>query len=102
MSYRRLVGFGEAMLRMTVRQGVALETATSFEGSVGGAELNARLAAVRVDMPATRVSALTKNPLGRRPSRPARARHHLPQDRREFVGSDCVEPRVRDVSRSSP
>ena len=23
MSYRRLVGFGEAMLRMTVRQGVA-------------------------------------------------------------------------------
>ena len=73
MSYRRLVGFGEAMLRMTVRQGVALETATSFEGSVGGAELNACIAAVRAGMPATWVSALPDNSLGRHVRRHVRA-----------------------------
>jgi 2-dehydro-3-deoxygluconokinase len=73
MSYGRLVGFGEAMLRMTVRHGVALETATSFEGSVGGAELNACIAAVRAGMPATWVSALPDNSLGRHVRRHVRA-----------------------------
>ena len=73
MSYRRLVGFGEAMLRMTVRQGVALETATSFEASVGGAELNACIAAERAGMPATWVSALPDSPLGRHVHRHVRA-----------------------------
>jgi 2-dehydro-3-deoxygluconokinase len=73
MSYGRLVGFGEAMLRMTVRPGAALETASSFEGSVGGAELNACIAAVRAGMPATWVSALPENPLGRHVRRHVRA-----------------------------
>ncbi len=73
MSYGRLVGFGEAMLRLTVRPGVALETATSFEGSVGGAELNACIAAVRAGMPATWVSALPDSSLGRHVRRHVRA-----------------------------
>jgi 2-dehydro-3-deoxygluconokinase len=73
MIYRRLVGFGEAMLRMTVREGVALEAATSFEGSVGGAELNACIAAARAGMPATWVSALPESALGRHVRRHVRA-----------------------------
>jgi 2-dehydro-3-deoxygluconokinase len=73
MSYRRLVGFGEAMLRMTVREGVALETATSFGASVGGAELNACIAAQRAGMPAAWVSALPDSSLGRHVHRHVRA-----------------------------
>ncbi len=66
-------GLRGAMLRMTVRRGVALETTTSFEGSVGGAELNACIAAVRAGMPATWVSALPDNSLGRHVRRHVRA-----------------------------
>jgi ABC-type branched-subunit amino acid transport system permease subunit len=73
MSFRRLVGFGEAMLRMTVRDGGAIETTTSFDCSVGGAELNACIAAVRAGMPATWVSALPDDPLGRLVRRHVRA-----------------------------
>src|SRR5262245_14947937 len=73
MSYGRLVGFGEAMLRMTVREGVALETATTFEASVGGAELNACIAAERAGMPAAWVSALPDSALGRHVRRHVRA-----------------------------
>jgi 2-dehydro-3-deoxygluconokinase len=73
VSYRRLVGFGEAMLRMTVREGVALETATRFEASVGGAELNACIAAERAGMPAAWVSALPDSSLGRHVHRHVRA-----------------------------
>lgn len=73
MSYRRLVGFGEAMLRLTVREGDAIETATRFECSVGGAELNACIAAARAGMPATWVSAVPDNPLGRMIRRHVRA-----------------------------
>lgn len=73
MSYRRLVGFGEAMLRMTVRDGGAIETASNFECSVGGAELNACIAAVRAGMSATWVSALPDDPLARLVRRHVRA-----------------------------
>jgi 2-dehydro-3-deoxygluconokinase len=73
ISYGRLVGFGEAMLRMTVREGVALEAATRFEASVGGAELNACIAAERAGMPSTWVSALPDSPLGRHVHRHVRA-----------------------------
>ena len=73
MTYRRLVGFGEAMLRMTVREGIALETATTFEASVGGAELNACIAAQRAGMPAAWVSALPEGSLGRHVQRHVRA-----------------------------
>jgi 2-dehydro-3-deoxygluconokinase len=63
MSLRRLVGFGEAMLRMTVPRGGSIETATTLDCSVGGAELNACIAAVRAGMHATWVSALPDDPL---------------------------------------
>jgi 2-dehydro-3-deoxygluconokinase len=73
MSFRRLVGFGEAMLRMTVRDGGSIETATSLDCSIGGAELNACIAAVRAGMPATWVSALPDDPLARMVRRHVRA-----------------------------
>jgi 2-dehydro-3-deoxygluconokinase len=73
VSYRRLVGFGEAMLRLTVRDGGAIETATRFECSVGGAELNACIATARAGMPATWVSAVPDDPLGRMIRRHVRA-----------------------------
>jgi 2-dehydro-3-deoxygluconokinase len=73
MSFRRLMGFGEAMLRLTVRDGGAIETATSLDCSVGGAELNACIAAVRAGMPATWVSALPDDPLARLVRRHVRA-----------------------------
>ncbi|MGZ8593277.1 MAG: PfkB family carbohydrate kinase, partial [Actinomycetota bacterium] len=73
MSFRRLVGFGEAMLRLTVRDGRAIETTTSLDCSVGGAELNACIAAVRAGMPATWVSALPDDPLARLVRRHVRA-----------------------------
>jgi 2-dehydro-3-deoxygluconokinase len=61
------------MLRLTVREGVALETATRFEASVGGAELNACIAAERAGMPTAWVSALPDGPLGRHVQRHVRA-----------------------------
>jgi 2-dehydro-3-deoxygluconokinase len=73
MSFRRLVGFGEAMLRLTVRDGGSIETTTSLDCSVGGAELNACIAAVRAGMPATWVSALPDDPLARLVRRHVRA-----------------------------
>ncbi len=73
MTYTRLLGFGEAMLRMSVRPGAALESAETFDVTVGGAELNALIAAVRAGMPSTWVSALPDGALGRRVVRHARA-----------------------------
>lgn len=73
MTHARLVAFGEAMLRLTAPAGGAIESADVFRGSVGGAELNAAIAAVRSGMPATWVSALPGNPLGRLVLRHARA-----------------------------
>lgn len=73
MAYTRLLAFGEAMLRMSVRPGSALESAESFDVTVGGAELNAAIAAARAGMPATWVSALPEGALGRRVVRHARA-----------------------------
>jgi 2-dehydro-3-deoxygluconokinase len=73
MTYRRLVGFGEAMLRLTAPRGGTVETAPAFAASVGGAELNGLIAAVRSGMPGTWVSALPDNALGRLVLRHARA-----------------------------
>jgi sugar/nucleoside kinase (ribokinase family) len=73
MRYRRLVGFGEAMLRMTVRDGNTIETATNFECSVGGAELNVGIAAARASMSASWVSALPDDALARLVRRHVRA-----------------------------
>lgn len=72
MSYRRLVGFGEAMLRLTAPDGAGLATAESFRASVGGAELNGLIAAARSAMPGTWVSAVPDNDLGELVRRHAR------------------------------
>ena len=64
MRYQRLVAYGEAMLRLTTPAEVPLETATSFAAPVGGAELNAAIAAVRSGLDAAWVSTLPASPLG--------------------------------------
>ncbi|MGH3516806.1 MAG: sugar kinase [Haloechinothrix sp.] len=64
-AYRRLVGFGEAMLRLTTSTGETLETTSELHTSVGGAELNGLIAATRSGMPSTWVTSLPDNPLGR-------------------------------------
>lgn len=61
---RRLVAFGEAMIRFTTPVGVPLETATGFAAPVGGAELNVAIAARRQGMESLWVSTLPEGPLG--------------------------------------
>ena len=73
MTYDRLVGFGEAMLRLSVPPGGSLETAHSLNATVGGAELNGLIAAARTGMPATWISAVPDDARGRLVLRHARA-----------------------------
>lgn len=61
---RRIVAFGEAMIRLTTPEGVPLETATGFAAPVGGAELNVAIAARRQGLEALWVSTLPEGPLG--------------------------------------
>lgn len=61
---RRIVAFGEAMIRLTTPVGVPLETATSFTAPVGGAELNVAIAARRQGLETLWVSTLPEGPLG--------------------------------------
>lgn len=61
---RRIVAFGEAMLRLTTPMGVPIETATGFAAPVGGAELNVAVAARRQGAEAVWVSTLPEGPLG--------------------------------------
>jgi 2-dehydro-3-deoxygluconokinase len=62
-AFRRIVGFGEAMLRLTVPVGESLENAHRFMNYVGGAELNGLIAASRSGMRCTWVSALPEVPM---------------------------------------
>lgn len=64
MKFKRLVGYGEAMIRLTAPAGESLTTAPVFTAPVGGAELNAAIAAVRSGLAATWVSTLPSGPLG--------------------------------------
>jgi 2-dehydro-3-deoxygluconokinase len=73
MSYDRLVGFGEAMLRLSVPPGGSLETTDHLCATVGGAELNGLIAAARSGMPATWLSAVPADARGRLVLRHARA-----------------------------
>jgi 2-dehydro-3-deoxygluconokinase len=73
VTYTRLVGFGEAMLRLATPLGAATETTTTFRGTVGGAELNGLIAAARSGVPGIWVTALPDNPLGNLVLRHARA-----------------------------
>lgn len=58
MPWTHLVGFGEAMVRLTSPVGIPLPAAHRVDVTVGGAELNALVAARLVGMPATWVTAL--------------------------------------------
>ena len=60
-----MVGFGEVMLRLSPPHYQRLEQATSLEAYLGGAELNAVIAAARLGLNAAYVTRLPRNPLGR-------------------------------------
>lgn len=64
--YDHLVGFGEAMVRLSTPIGETLETAPSLSTHVGGAELNGLIAATAFGMPATWVSAVGDDIAGHR------------------------------------
>ena len=71
--YDHLVGFGEAMVRLSTQVGQTLETAPNLSTHVGGAELNGLIAATAFGMPSTWVSAVGDDVAGRRIVRHARA-----------------------------
>lgn len=60
-----LVTFGEAMIRLSTQQFQRLEQADRLDVRVGGGELNVAVAAARMGLKCTWVSALPDNPLGR-------------------------------------
>jgi len=60
-----MVGFGEVMLRLSPPHYQRLEQAASLEAYLGGAELNAVIAATRLGLNAAYVTRLPRNPLGR-------------------------------------
>jgi 2-dehydro-3-deoxygluconokinase len=68
-----VVGLGEAMLRLSAPGHQRLEQASSLEVEVGGAELNALIAATAWGAPGRWVTCQADNPLGRRVVAHARA-----------------------------
>lgn len=71
--YDHLVGFGEAMVRLSAPVGQTLETAPSLSVHVGGAELNGLISAAAFGMPSTWVSAVGNDIAGQRIVRHARS-----------------------------
>lgn len=71
--YDHLVGFGEAMLRLSTPVGQTLETAPTLTAHVGGAELNGLIAAQAFGMTSTWVSAVADDIAGQRIVRHARS-----------------------------
>jgi 2-dehydro-3-deoxygluconokinase len=69
----RAFAFGEAMLRLSPPAGGRLQEAASLDLSPAGAELNTAVALAGLGMPATWLSALPENALGRRVAAAARA-----------------------------
>lgn len=63
MSWARVIGFGEGMIRLSSPVGTPLATSTRLYATVGGAELNAVVAARLAGMPGAWVSALPDGPL---------------------------------------
>ena len=61
-----VVGFGEALIRLTAKDRLPLELATAVTLDVGGAELNALIALAQLGCRARWVSRLPRNPLGHR------------------------------------
>ncbi|MDP9368970.1 MAG: sugar kinase [Chloroflexota bacterium] len=70
---RRVVAFGEAMLRLTPPGHDRLERASRLDVTVGGAELNTAVALRCLGIEAAWVSVLPETPLGRMIDRQARA-----------------------------
>jgi 2-dehydro-3-deoxygluconokinase len=70
---RRVVTFGEAMVRLTPPGNERLERTISLDVTVGGAELNTAVGMVCLGHKATWVSALPRTQLGRMVERHARA-----------------------------
>jgi len=70
---RRIVTFGEAMVRLTPPGNERLERTERLDVTVGGAELNAAAAAACLGVDAAWVSRLPETPLGRLVARGARA-----------------------------
>ncbi len=60
-----VVGFGEALVRLTARDRVPLEYATGLTVDIGGAELNVLVALAQLGCRTRWVSRLPQNPLGR-------------------------------------
>lgn len=69
----RVVAFGEAMLRMSPPGWLRLEQTNALELWVAGAELNVAIALARLGRPASWVSRLPDNALGRKVAAHARA-----------------------------
>ena len=72
MSERRVVTFGEAMLRLTPPGHERIERTTSFDVTIGGAELNTAVGLACLEWPVSWVSAVPSSPLGRAVLRSAR------------------------------
>lgn len=70
---KRVVSFGEAMVRLTPVGNERLERALSLAVTVGGAELNSAVTLACLEVPATWVSRLPNTPFGRAIVRGARA-----------------------------
>jgi 2-dehydro-3-deoxygluconokinase len=79
----RVVGLGEALVRLSPPGMQRLEVASRLQLEVGGAELNALIAARRCGMEATWLTRIADNPLGRRVA--AHARVHGVDPRVEWV-----------------
>lgn len=62
---KRVLTFGEAMLRLSPPGHERLERASSFEARTGGAELNVAAGLARLDVAASFLTALPDSPLGR-------------------------------------
>lgn len=66
MTGARILGLGESLLRLSTPGHERLGQARKLDVHVGGAEMNALIAAVGFGVPATWVTRLADNPLGRR------------------------------------
>ncbi|MFC5748220.1 sugar kinase [Actinomadura rugatobispora] len=69
----RIVGLGESLLRLSPPGHQRLDHATGLDVEVGGAEMNALIAAAGLGLRATWISRLADNPLGHRVAAHARA-----------------------------
>lgn len=84
---KRVITFGEAMVRLTPPGNERIERTISFDLSPGGAELNTAVTLVALGNDARWVSVLPANPLGRYLNRQARA-HGVDTSSVQWVSED--------------